>query len=323
MTSCRITMTLAVLAMLLPGLAAGQAFAPGTPPNLDRRVFVDVNGVAPGRVLDELCDTIACTLSADPKLPQGDISLRLSNVRARTALDALCDIVGCRWTLKDRVLAVVATTPPPPVPEFRKWFERMRAPLSGAQWRLNRVPLREVLARLSKQIGTEIVWEGVDLDAPVTEDLTGRDAYSGLIRIEWALGYKEAAMSMSFAPKGGVAKIMLGGRQPPPPAEPAAPPQPVFKPREPGLTLPQVVSETKPAYTSEAHRAGIEGTVILSVVVEKDGTVGEVKVVKPLEPGLDAEAIRAAKLWKFKPGTKDGEPVAVEVTLELTFTVRK
>jgi TonB family protein len=313
----------AALAALLPDAAAGQLLPPGTPPNLDRRVFVDVRDVAPGVVLDRLCDRIACTLSVDPRLPQNDISLKLSNVRARTALDAVCDIVGCRWSLKGTVLSVVATSPPPAVPDAEKWLERMKSPLSDPSWRLQRVPLREVLARLSRHMDTEIVWEGADLDAPVSEDLTGRNAFSALIRLQWALGYQEAATSMSMSFTGGQ-KIIIGGRgQSASPPEPAPERSRVHDSHEPGLTLPKVVSEARPHYTATAMRAKIEGTVILSAVVEKDGTVGDVKVLKALDPGLDEEATRAAKQWRFEPGRKDGTPVPVIVTLELTFTLRK
>jgi TonB family protein len=59
-------------------------------------------------------------------------------------------------------------------------------------------------------------------------------------------------------------------------------------------------------------------------VVLPDGTVGSVEVVRSLDAtfGLDQEAIKAAKQWRFRPGTRLGEPVAVLVTIELTFTLR-
>jgi TonB family protein len=55
-----------------------------------------------------------------------------------------------------------------------------------------------------------------------------------------------------------------------------------------------------------------------------DGSVGEVKVTRSLDPifGLDQEAIKAAKQWKFMPGTRFGQPVPVLVTIELSFTLR-
>jgi len=46
-----------------------------------------------------------------------------------------------------------------------------------------------------------------------------------------------------------------------------------------------------------------------------------VTVTRGLDPVLDAEAVAAAKQWRFLPGTKDGKPVPVSITLELTFTI--
>ena len=55
-----------------------------------------------------------------------------------------------------------------------------------------------------------------------------------------------------------------------------------------------------------------------------DGSVGSVSVTRSLDAtfGLDREAVSAAKQWRFKPGTKDGKPVAVRVAIELTFTLK-
>jgi TonB family protein len=91
-----------------------------------------------------------------------------------------------------------------------------------------------------------------------------------------------------------------------------------------GVNLPQPLKEVKPQYTADAMRAKVQGTVLLECVVLPDGTVGPVEVVRSLDStfGLDQEAIKAAKQWRFKPGTRFGEPVAVLVTIELTFTLR-
>ncbi len=95
-------------------------------------------------------------------------------------------------------------------------------------------------------------------------------------------------------------------------------------PSTPGLTPPKVAHEVRPQYTKAAKDAGIQGSVVLDVVIEPDGTVGEVTVKKSLDAvhGLDEEAVKAAKQWTFEPGTKDGKPVPVLVTLELAFTLR-
>ncbi|MGE3278067.1 MAG: energy transducer TonB [Vicinamibacterales bacterium] len=91
-----------------------------------------------------------------------------------------------------------------------------------------------------------------------------------------------------------------------------------------GITLPRVVREVKPQYTADAMRAKVQGTVWLECVVMPDGTVGDVKVVRSLDPvfGLDQEAIKAARQWRFVPGSRQGEPVPVIITIELTFTLR-
>jgi protein TonB len=91
-----------------------------------------------------------------------------------------------------------------------------------------------------------------------------------------------------------------------------------------GVELPRVIREVKPQYTAEAMRAKVQGTVLLECVVLADGSVGNVEVAKSLDGtfGLDQEAIKAAKQWRFQPGRRFGEPVAVLVTIELTFTLR-
>jgi protein TonB len=97
----------------------------------------------------------------------------------------------------------------------------------------------------------------------------------------------------------------------------------VYRPGN-GVTLPIVVHEQKPMYTSDAMRAKVQGTVLLECVVRPDGSVGDVQVIRSLDPtfGLDQEAVKAAKLWRFRPGTRMGEPVPVLVTIELQFTLR-
>jgi periplasmic protein TonB len=95
-------------------------------------------------------------------------------------------------------------------------------------------------------------------------------------------------------------------------------------PSTPGIVSPQVLKSVRPMYTADAKKAKIQGIVRLQVVVMPDGTVAEVHIVKSLDKkhGLDEEAIKAAKLWQFKPGLKDGNPVPVLVTIELTFKLK-
>jgi TonB family protein len=98
----------------------------------------------------------------------------------------------------------------------------------------------------------------------------------------------------------------------------------VYKPGS-GTTLPRVITEVKPHYTPEAIQAKIEGTILMSVVVLASGDVGDVSVTQSLdtEHGLDQQAIEAVRQWKFEPGTRAGEPVAVEVEIEMIFRLKK
>ena len=91
-----------------------------------------------------------------------------------------------------------------------------------------------------------------------------------------------------------------------------------------GVTMPTVLSEVKPSYTAEAMRAKVQGAVMVEAIVREDGTVGQVRIVRSLDRtfGLDDEALRAVKNWRFRPGTRQGRNVAVIVEIELTFTLR-
>ena len=102
--------------------------------------------------------------------------------------------------------------------------------------------------------------------------------------------------------------------------------QKIYKPgQDTGVTLPRVVREVKPVYTAAAMQAKIQGTVWMTAVVLANGDVAEVAVVKSLdqEHGLDQQAIDATRQWKFEPGTREGKPVPVEITIEMTFTLKK
>ena len=94
--------------------------------------------------------------------------------------------------------------------------------------------------------------------------------------------------------------------------------------KDPGVTLPSVVSETKPVYTQAAKDAKIQGEVQLAVVVKADGNVGDVSVTRSLDDkyGLDQAAVDAARQWTFKPGTRDGKAVPVQVELLMRFTLK-
>ena len=91
-----------------------------------------------------------------------------------------------------------------------------------------------------------------------------------------------------------------------------------------GVTMPRVLSEVKPSYTADAMRAKIQGAVVVEAIVREDGSVGEVRIVRSLDRafGLDEEAVKAVRNWRFAPGRRQGQNVPVIVQIELTFTLR-
>ena len=79
-----------------------------------------------------------------------------------------------------------------------------------------------------------------------------------------------------------------------------------------------------PQYSADAMRAKIHGAVLLEAVIQPDGRVTNIRVLRSLDRvfGLDLKAIEAARKWEFYPGTRFGEPVPVVVNFELEFNLR-
>ena len=86
-----------------------------------------------------------------------------------------------------------------------------------------------------------------------------------------------------------------------------------------GVSAPQVLYKVDPEYSEEARKAKYSGTVVLQLVVDPTGRAREIRVVRSLGLGLDEKAIEAVNKWKFKPGYKNGQAVAVQATIEVNF----
>ena len=88
------------------------------------------------------------------------------------------------------------------------------------------------------------------------------------------------------------------------------------------IAAPVATMKVDPAYPPDVLRDKVEGTVTLYAVIRADGTVDGVKVLDSLDSRLDETAVRALLRWHFRPGTKNGEPVALEAVVEVPFRMK-
>ena len=86
-----------------------------------------------------------------------------------------------------------------------------------------------------------------------------------------------------------------------------------------GVLAPKPLSTPDPQYTDQARKAKVEGTCILAMIVGPDGKPHDIRVQRGIGMGLDQKAIEAVQQWRFDPATKDGRPVAVQISVEVSF----
>jgi TonB family protein len=86
-----------------------------------------------------------------------------------------------------------------------------------------------------------------------------------------------------------------------------------------GVAPPRVLSQHEPEFSEEAREAKYQGVITLSFVVDESGSVRDVQIVSPLGLGLDEKAVDAVSSWKFQPAAKDGQPVPVQIAVEVDF----
>ena len=89
-----------------------------------------------------------------------------------------------------------------------------------------------------------------------------------------------------------------------------------------GIEAPRLLREVRADYTDEARRRSVEGEVVLEIIVRRDGSVGDVKILKRLGSGLDDQAVQAVRQWRFTPARRLGSPVDVVVEVAVEFKLR-
>jgi len=88
------------------------------------------------------------------------------------------------------------------------------------------------------------------------------------------------------------------------------------------ITAPRATYAPDPEYPAKASRKRQTGTVLLSLVVRTDGSASDVKVTRALTPDLDKSAIDCVKKWKFTSALKDGNPIPVQIMVQVSFNIR-
>jgi TonB family protein len=86
-------------------------------------------------------------------------------------------------------------------------------------------------------------------------------------------------------------------------------------------TGPMLVFRREPEYTDEARKARIQGTVELSVTIGTDGVARDIRVIRGLDAGLDQKAMECVAGWRFRPASRDGEPIPAFAAAEVKFTL--
>lgn len=114
-----------------------------------------------------------------------------------------------------------------------------------------------------------------------------------------------------------VSDIVFGIPEAPPVAEPEGP---IHVGGD--VKAPVKVQAPQPQYTEIARKARVQGVVIVQAIIDKGGNVTNVKVLKGLPMGLEEEAVKAIKRWKFEPATLNGKPVDVYYNLTVNFRLQ-
>jgi len=137
--------------------------------------------------------------------------------------------------------------------------------------------------------------------------------------------FKEAELPPDVITPGGATGGVFGGipgqgmvaAVAPPPPKPAAP----TRVKQGGnVTAASILNQTRPVYPALARQARIQGNVVLHAIIDKDGKVAQLEVISG-HPLLVQSALDAVKQWRYKPTLLNGDPVEVDTTITVTFTM--
>ncbi len=121
------------------------------------------------------------------------------------------------------------------------------------------------------------------------------------------------------------ARAIANAHEPPPTPEPVAASKPAPEPEDKvyrltsDITRPVLVQRVAAEYPRAARLRRVEGSVVLSVVIDRDGWVTQSKVIRSVSERVDQAALDAVEAWRYQPATLNGFPVAVYRNIELSF----
>jgi TonB family protein len=154
------------------------------------------------------------------------------------------------------------------------------------------------LVKLARKSGFAVKRGGSNADAPGLADLNGNGQCPAL---------EDALQTAEMQRRDR--RVQVQSRLYQPTSDSVTPPSSIHTPAPE-----QKATGASPAGTDEKV---VEGVVVLNIIVDREGKVGRVKVVRSLTPELDKKAVEMVKTWKFDPGRKDGRPVIVEMNVEV------
>jgi protein TonB len=137
--------------------------------------------------------------------------------------------------------------------------------------------------------------------------------------------FKEAELPPDVINNAGASGGVFGGipgqgmvsSMAPPPPKPTAP----TRVKQGGnVTAASIIQQTRPLYPALARQARIQGNVVLHAIIDKDGKVAQLEVISG-HPLLVQAALDAVKQWRYKPTQLNGDPVEVDTTITVTFTM--
>lgn len=88
------------------------------------------------------------------------------------------------------------------------------------------------------------------------------------------------------------------------------------------IAAPEVLSKSDPAYPGDLVQDGVQGTVVLTAIIHADGSVGDISIVKSLDPRLDRNAAEAFSHWLFRPALKNGQAIDLEAVITVPFRAK-